>query len=46
MIALTKAGGTLRTKLLERFYEPPAPLAALPDADKKALRDILRKATK
>ncbi|MEO7092352.1 MAG: MarR family transcriptional regulator [Polyangiales bacterium] len=46
MIALTKAGAALRTKLLERFYEPPPPLTALPEADKKALRDILRRATK
>ena len=45
MIALTKAGAALRAKLFERFYEPPAEIAALSDADKKALRDILRKAT-
>ena len=46
MIALTKAGAALRAKLLERFFEPPPSLTALPEADKKALRDILRKAKK
>lgn len=45
MIALTKAGAMLRAKLFERFYEPPPAITALSEADKKALRDILRKAT-
>ena len=44
-IALTRAGVALRTKLLDRFYEPPPALTALRDADKKLLRDLLRKAT-
>jgi len=44
MIAVTGSGAEFRTKLLARWYEPPAGIAALPDRDKKALLQILRRA--
>jgi DNA-binding MarR family transcriptional regulator len=46
MIAVTQAGADLRAKLHGRLSQPPPSIAALPDKDKKALRDILQKALK
>lgn len=44
MLALTPAGIAMRDKLLERLYTPPDAVLALPVADQRALRDIVRKA--
>jgi DNA-binding MarR family transcriptional regulator len=44
MLALTDEGASLRAELRRRMADPPAPLADLPAADQKALRDILRRA--
>ena len=46
MLVLTAAGAALRERLLERMAEPPEPIAALPDEDLRALRDIMRRALK
>ena len=46
LIAVTQAGADVRAKLHERLSQPPPSVAALPERDKKALRDILRKALK
>jgi DNA-binding MarR family transcriptional regulator len=43
-LALTSAGVELRSRVLEIMSEPPAAIAALPEADQRALRDILRRA--
>jgi DNA-binding MarR family transcriptional regulator len=43
-LALTPAGADLATRLLERMSEPPPELSALPAADQRALRDIMRRA--
>jgi DNA-binding MarR family transcriptional regulator len=43
-LALTSKGVALRRRVLELMSEPPAPIAALSQADQRALRDILRRA--
>src|SRR5918911_1446550 len=43
-LALTAAGVELRDRVHEIMTEPPAAIAALPAADQRALRDILRRA--
>jgi DNA-binding MarR family transcriptional regulator len=45
MLALTDEGRAIRDELEARMAEPPAELAALSAADRRALRDILRRAT-
>ena len=45
MIAVTKSGARLRTKLLDRIRTPPLCISSLSDSEKGTLRDILRKAT-
>jgi DNA-binding MarR family transcriptional regulator len=44
MVAVTAPGRKQRTRLLDRWYEAPPPIAALPQKDLKELRRILRKA--
>ena len=44
IIALTDEGARVRGELVTRMSEPPPPLAALPGADQRALRDVLRRA--
>jgi DNA-binding MarR family transcriptional regulator len=44
MLVLTEEGESLRQAITRRFNEPPPQLAALPERDQKALRDILRRA--
>jgi MarR family transcriptional regulator, organic hydroperoxide resistance regulator len=44
MLALTEDGAALRDEISRRMAVPPDPLAALPHADQRALRDILRRA--
>jgi MarR family transcriptional regulator, organic hydroperoxide resistance regulator len=44
MIALTEEGARVREALMARMSEPPPPLAALPAADQRTLRDVLRRA--
>jgi MarR family transcriptional regulator, organic hydroperoxide resistance regulator len=43
-LALTPEGKRLRERVFEVMSEPPPPIAALPAADQRALRDILRRA--
>jgi DNA-binding MarR family transcriptional regulator len=43
-LALTPAGVRMRERVLDQMSEPPPPIAALPQADQRALRDILRRA--
>ncbi len=43
-IALTDDGASMRERVLERLYEPPAAIARLSRADQRALRDLLRRA--
>jgi DNA-binding MarR family transcriptional regulator len=43
-LTLTDEGVRLRARVLEIMHEPPAPIAALSQADQRALRDILRRA--
>ena len=43
-LALTADGKRLRERVFEVMSEPPPPIAALPAADQRALRDILRRA--
>ena len=43
-LTLTPDGVELRDRVLEIMSEPPAAIAALPAADQRALRDILRRA--
>jgi DNA-binding MarR family transcriptional regulator len=43
-LALTDDGTDIRDGVLELMSEPPPPIAALPVADQRALRDILRRA--
>jgi DNA-binding MarR family transcriptional regulator len=45
-LVLTAAGARLREQVFELMSEPPPPIAALPAADQRALRDILRRAVK
>src|ERR687884_461744 len=42
VLALTPAGAKLRAQVLDVMREPPAAIAALPERDQRALRDILR----
>jgi DNA-binding MarR family transcriptional regulator len=44
MLALTAEGASVRAALAGRMAEPPAGLRALPAADQRALRDLLRRA--
>jgi DNA-binding MarR family transcriptional regulator len=44
MLELTPEGAKLREELGRRMGVPPEPLTALPKADQRALRDLLRKA--
>lgn len=43
-LVLTGAGEKLRDRVVALMSEPPAAIAALSDADQRALRDILRRA--
>src|SRR5262245_8478090 len=43
-LALTEEGKRARELVLEIMSEPPPPIAALPVADQRALRDVLRRA--
>ena len=43
-LALTPDGNRLRGRVFEIMSEPPPPIAALPAADQRGLRDILRRA--
>jgi MarR family transcriptional regulator, organic hydroperoxide resistance regulator len=45
LLALTDRGGAVRDELDARMAVPPAELAALSATDRRALRDILRRAT-
>jgi DNA-binding MarR family transcriptional regulator len=45
LIALTKAGETFRSRLLDRLFEPLPFIAVLTLKDKTTLRDILLRAT-
>jgi DNA-binding MarR family transcriptional regulator len=44
LIALTGEGVEARERIRARLHEPPAPIAALSAADKRTLRDVLRRA--
>lgn len=44
LVSLTAEGEALRKRVLEILATPPAALAALPVADQRTLRDLLRKA--
>jgi DNA-binding MarR family transcriptional regulator len=44
LIALTADGAAARAEIRERLHEPPAQIAALSEADKRTLRDVLRRA--
>ncbi|HYY21465.1 MAG TPA: hypothetical protein VE780_06260, partial [Thermoleophilaceae bacterium] len=44
LLAITAEGERLRERLIERLSDPPPPLARLSAADRRALRDVLRKA--
>jgi DNA-binding MarR family transcriptional regulator len=44
VLALTEAGEHVREQVIRAMQEPPAVVAALPAADQRALRDILRRA--
>jgi DNA-binding MarR family transcriptional regulator len=43
-LALTPEGARVREEMLELMFEPPPAIAALPLADQRSLRDILRRA--
>jgi DNA-binding MarR family transcriptional regulator len=43
-LAVTPAGARVRADIMSRLGKPPAGLAALPAADQRALRDLLRRA--
>ena len=43
-LVLTGEGARVRARVIELLSEPPAVIAALPAADQRALRDILRRA--
>lgn len=45
MIAVTATGSKKRSRLLDRWYEAPPPIASLPERDVKELLRILRKAS-
>ena len=44
LIELTGEGRRVRDEVARRMAEPPDEIAALPEADQEALRDILRRA--
>ena len=44
MLAVTEEGSRVREALRARLEQPPPTLAALPEDDQRALRDILRRA--
>ncbi|MFN2617590.1 MAG: MarR family winged helix-turn-helix transcriptional regulator [Thermoleophilaceae bacterium] len=44
MLTVTEEGARLREEVVERLSDPPPWIAALPRADQRALRDVLRKA--
>jgi DNA-binding MarR family transcriptional regulator len=44
LLALTDAGHELRDEIGDRLHAPPDELAALSEADQRALRDLLRRA--
>lgn len=44
LLALTEEGRRVRDEIDRRLAEPPPEIAALPAADQRALRDILRRA--
>jgi DNA-binding MarR family transcriptional regulator len=44
LLAITPEGEELRSRLLARVFRAPEPIARLSRADKKALRDVLRRA--
>ncbi|NOJ92806.1 MarR family transcriptional regulator [Corallococcus sp. CA049B] len=46
MLVLTEAGAELRGRLMARLSSPPPLIAAMPDEDLTALRDIMRRALK
>ncbi|WP_370645213.1 MarR family winged helix-turn-helix transcriptional regulator [Corallococcus sp. EGB] len=46
MLVLTEAGAELRGRLMARLSAPPPLIAAMPDEDLAALRDIMRRALK
>jgi DNA-binding MarR family transcriptional regulator len=46
LLAVTTAGAALRAALCGRMYRAPAGIAALPAADQRALRDLLRRAAR
>ena len=46
LIALTDEGAEVKAQVLDRLYEPPAAIAALSIEDQRALRDIMRRATR
>jgi DNA-binding MarR family transcriptional regulator len=43
-LVLTAEGARVRARVIDLLSEPPAVLARLPEADQRALRDILRRA--
>ena len=43
-LVLTAEGADVRARVIELLSEPPAGLVALPSAEQRALRDILRRA--
>jgi MarR family transcriptional regulator, organic hydroperoxide resistance regulator len=43
-LVLTRGGAEVRAQVIELLSEPPAAIAALPEADQLALRDILERA--
>jgi DNA-binding MarR family transcriptional regulator len=45
LLILTERGAAARQRALERLSEPPSGIVALPAADQRALRDLLRQAT-
>ena len=44
LVALTETGTTFRAQALARIYDPPPFIVSLSTADRRTLRDILRKA--
>ncbi len=44
VIALTQAGEQVREQVIQVMHEPPAAFAALPAADLRTVRDVLRRA--
>jgi len=44
LLKLTDDGERMRIEITKRMAEPPPPIAALPESDQRALRDILTRA--